>query len=378
VRESLLAIEGGRPAFADSCPPWPVPDERVRAALEAAYMNGSWGRYHGPHLAQLAERLREMHHVAHVFPCCSGTLAVELALRGLRIGPGSEVILAGYDFPGNFRSVEAVGARPVIADIDPRTWCLDADRIAAAVTPQTRAVIVSHLHGGVADMAGICQVAAAHGLSVLEDACQAAGALVQGRPAGTWGDVAVLSFGGSKLLTAGRGGAVLTRRDDVQQRIRIHSERGNDAFPLSELQAAVLLPQLDQLADRNRTRRQNVRRLLAALAGIPSLLPVTCATDTDEPSYYKLAWLYDARTAAPRERVIAALRAEGVPVDAGFPGFLRRGVQRCRRVEPLEHSARASRDTLLLHHPVLLAAEETVAQLAAAIAKVLRVVAAAG
>ena len=115
------------------------------------------------------------------------------------------MILAAYDFPGNFRSVEAVGARPVLVDIDPRTWCLDSGRIAAAVSPATRAVIVSHLHGGLADMAQICEIASAHHLSVIEDACQAAGAQVQGRPAGAWGDAAVLSFGGSKLLTAGRG-----------------------------------------------------------------------------------------------------------------------------------------------------------------------------
>ena len=314
-----LAIDGGTPAFGDACPPWPQPDERVRAALEAAYENGSWGKYDGPHLELLVDRLREFHQVGHAFPCCSGTLAVELALRGLGIGPGSEVILAAYDFPGNFRSVEAVGARPVLADINPRTWCLDSGRIAAAVSPATRAVIVSHLHGGLADMAQIGEIASAHHLSVIEDACQAAGAQVQGRPAGAWGDAAVLSFGGSKLLTAGRGGAVLTGREDVHQRIRIHCERGNHAFPLSELQAAVLLPQLDQLSARNEVRRRNVRRLLNALTGVPLLTPVLCTAAANEPSYYKLAWLYDSQAAVPREGVIAASAPKECPSMPAFP-----------------------------------------------------------
>lgn len=371
-----LAIDGGIPAFGDACPSWPLPDERVRAALHAAYADGSWGRYHGPHVQALTDRLRELHRLEYAYPCCSGTVAVELALRGLRVGPDNEVILAAYDFPGNFRCVEAVGARPVLVDIHPGTWCLDPGCLAAAIGPATRAVLVSHLHGGLADMQQICRIAADHGLPVIEDACQAVGARVQGRMAGAWGDAAVLSFGGSKLLTAGRGGAVLTSRADVLQRIRVYCERGNQAFPLSELQATVLLPQLDQLSARNATRRASVRRLLEALAGVPRVTPVTYTAASDEPSYYKLAWLYDSRGAAPCERVVAALRAEGVPVDAGFPGFVRRGVRRCRRVEPLAHSTRAASDTLLLHHPVLLSDDETIQRLAAAMAKVLQAIAA--
>ena len=78
LNDILLAIDGGTPAFGDACPPWPQPDERVRAALEAAYENGSWGKYDGPHLELLVDRLREFHRVAHALPCCSGTLAVEL------------------------------------------------------------------------------------------------------------------------------------------------------------------------------------------------------------------------------------------------------------------------------------------------------------
>src|SRR5205085_10640127 len=116
-----------------------------------------------------------------------------------------------YDFAGNFRAVDAVGARPVLVDIDSSTWCLDAQQVASAASDRVRAVIVSHLHGGLADMPAICEVAKAHGWSVVEDACQATAAQVHGRISGTWGDVGVLSFGGSKLLTAGRGGAVLTQ-----------------------------------------------------------------------------------------------------------------------------------------------------------------------
>ena len=212
-----LAIDGGLPAVPEGPPGWPLPDAQIRDIVLAALEDGSWGQYHADFSTRLVDKLCAMHGVHHALTCCSGTFAVELALRGLRVRAGEEVILAGYDFPGNFRAVEAVGAFPVLVDIDPQTWCLDPARLAQAMSSKTRAIIVSHLHGGLADMKQITDIAHGHRLSVVEDACQAQGAQVQGRPAGAWGDVGVLSFGGSKLLTAGRGGAILTGDAAVYQ-----------------------------------------------------------------------------------------------------------------------------------------------------------------
>jgi dTDP-4-amino-4,6-dideoxygalactose transaminase len=342
--------------------PWPLPDDAVRAALEHCFADGSWGRYHGPHTSQLRGRLAGMHRVEHVQLCSSGTIAVELALRGLKVAAEHEVILAGYDFAGNFRAIEAIGARPVLVDIDPSTWCLDATHLAEAIGPQTRAIIVSHLHGGLADMPTIKALASAHGVGVVEDACQAPGAMLDGRMAGTWGDVGVLSFGGSKLLTAGRGGALFTHHADIHQRIKIHAERGNDAFPLSELQAAVLVPQLERLAGRNQLRRQRVDRILAQTANYSLVRPVQIHPHT-QPSFYKLAWLLKGEqfeSLGNRDRFIAAAQAERIPVDAGFRGFASRSPRRCRIVGDLTHSAAAARQTVVLHHPVLLAENDEV------------------
>ena len=99
-----------------------------------------------------ASCLAQMHGVQHAWLCSSGTIAVELALRGLKVGPGDEVILAAYDFPGNFRAIEAIGARPVLVDLAPGTWTIDVEQVAAAISPRTKAIIVSHLHGSLADM----------------------------------------------------------------------------------------------------------------------------------------------------------------------------------------------------------------------------------
>ncbi len=264
--DELPALLGGRPVRPQGPPDWPIPDEDVLQALESAYRDGSWGKYHGLYVERLEKQLAHYHGVEFAATCGSGTFAVELALRTLKIGPGDEVILAAYDYGGNFLSVHAVGAMPVLVDVDPDNWNLDLVPLREAIGPKTRAVIVSHLHGGLVPMREVKEIAAERGLRVIEDAAQAPGAVVQGRQAGTWGDVGILSFGGSKLLTAGRGGAFLTRHADIFQRARLWLHRGNHVCPLSELQAAVLVPQLDKLDTRNQQRAANVRLLSEGLS----------------------------------------------------------------------------------------------------------------
>ncbi|MCL4205171.1 MAG: aminotransferase class I/II-fold pyridoxal phosphate-dependent enzyme [Pirellulaceae bacterium] len=367
-----LAIAGGEPVFPDGPPTWPPADDDIRRVLQAVWADGSWGRYLGPHRTALEEELARQFQTPYVVAVCSGTAAVELALRGLRIGPGDEVILAGYDFPGNFRAIEAVGATPVLVDISPKTWAFEVESLDAAHGPQVRAILVSHLHGGLAPMRDICVWAAQRNVAVVEDACQAPGANVQGRPAGCWGDAGVLSFGGSKLLTAGRGGAVLTRDAQVRQRIQVHSQRGNEAFPLSELQAAVLLPQLKKLPAHNQARRAAVDRLLEQLCDIRGLNSVQRDPGRGEASFYKLAWLYDPNACRGRSRAdfLAAVRAEGVALDEGFRGFVLRSTRRCRIAGTLDASRAAAENTVLLHHPVLLHPPESIDSVAQAIRKV--------
>lgn len=353
---------------------WPPADEEIHAALEAAYASGDWGRYHGAFTTALTARLAEMHGGEHAFLCSSGTVAVELALRGLKIGAGDEVILAGYDFSGNFRAIESVGATPVLVDINPHNWCLTAETIEGGLSDRTRAVIVSHLHGGIAPMPAIHSLAVSRGVSIIDDACQSPGAVVAGRPAGTWGDVGVLSFGGSKLLTAGRGGALLIQRAEVLQRIKVYCERGNHAFPLSELQAAVLPPQIEKLAARNRKRRDNAQWLIEQCRPFPFLCPLENPPDAGEPVFYKLPWLFESERLGglSREAFVTAMRAEGAPLDVGFHGFTRRPASRCRKAGKLEHSARAAKATVLLHHPILLRPREDLEVVVAALASVHR------
>jgi dTDP-4-amino-4,6-dideoxygalactose transaminase len=201
--------------------------------------------------------------------------------------------------------------------MSPQRLTIDPD--VSPLTPRTKAIIATHLHGGLARMTAIADVGRKHGIGVIEDAAQAAGATVEGKPAGSWGDIGILSFGGSKLVTCGRGGAILTSRAEIAQRARLAPRDGiQQLAPLSELQAAALVPQLENLPERTVHRAQMVERLNAMLGDIPGLRSVA-DTGSSRPAFYKLGYLLDEQAfGLGRDRFVAALRAEGIAFDAGF------------------------------------------------------------
>jgi len=369
------ALLGGEAIRSAGPPDWPPDDPKVDEALRRLIARRSWGKYHGEACERLTNVLAAYQESEQILLCSSGTVAVELALRGLMVGRGDEVVLAAYDFKGNFMNVVALGARPVLIDIDPANGNLDPNELEAAVSKETRAIIVSHLHGGIVPMPRVMELAAAHGIPVIEDACQMPGALVHARKAGTWGDVGVLSFGGSKLLSAGRGGALITNRPEICQRARLYSHRGNDAYPLSELQAAVLLPQLDQLDERNRLRSEHAALLQSLLSSRPGLLPFQNPPSQSAPGFYKLGISYDPEMfdGLPRDLFAAAMRAEGVALDAGFRALHRiHGARRYRQIGELANAGTADDRVLTLHHPVLLGERTDIVQVVDALDKVRR------
>lgn len=338
---------------------WPITDDAIRDVFAAMLQDGSWGRYHGPHCERLVAALAEFHSIDHVVLCSSGTSAVELALRSAGVQPGDEVILAAYDYKANFVNVLTLGATPVLVDTLSGVPVLDPSKLDAAITRKTRAVICSHLHGSFAAIDDVLAIAKQHQVVVIEDACQAVGGVLNGRAAGAIGDLGVLSFGGSKLLTAGRGGAILTNNSTLAQRIRLYTQRGNDAYPLSEMQAAVLLPQLQQLPMRTVSRLANVRLLLEHLSGSEKLVAaldpmlISCADTT--PAFYKLA--FRCLQAADRQEYTAAMRQQGVPLDPAFSGLHRIHSARRFRVSGDLSQADLLHDCLMtLHHPILLTA----------------------
>jgi dTDP-4-amino-4,6-dideoxygalactose transaminase len=369
------ALLGGPPVFADGPPDWPLPDADVCAIIESALSDGTWGKYNGPFVPDLEESLASFHSVQHVLTCSSGTLAVEVALRALKVGPGDDLILPAYDYEANFLNVHAVGARPVLVDVLRENACLDPARLEAALAPATKAILVSHLHGGLVPMARVRALADHHGIPVIEDAAQATGATIEGKKAGSWGDVGILSFGGSKLLSAGRGGALLIHRPDVWQRAKLWLMRGVQPWAaLSELQAAVLLPQLARLSERTAHRRRQVERLIKLLEDIPGLRPFANDLPECEPAYYKLGFYFEETSfGIGREMFVKALRAEGVAFDEGFRAVhVARGANRYRSVDTLTEAEKAHHTVVMLHHPVMSLGNEAIENVALAVRKTYR------
>jgi perosamine synthetase len=317
----------------------------IADALGAAIADGTWRPYHGPNVPALEAELARSFQVAHVHTCASGTLAVEIALRAAGVGPGDEVIQAAYDYDGNFLSIHAVGAMPVLVDVDPTTGQLDIDRLDDAFTPNVKAVITSHLHGGLVPMRRLLAWAKPRGLRVIEDAAQAPGSVVDGQPAGSHGDLGILSFGGSKLLSAGRGGAVLTSDMSLSHNVKLLLHRGMQAWAaLSELQAIVLRPQVTRLAFDTDTRLDAVKRLISTLP--PTLTPL--ADLTGRPAFYKVGFRF---TGDDRDRWCREQRAIGLPVDPGFTALhLGRSPRRFRAAGSLRHAEMLSRECVVLHH----------------------------
>jgi perosamine synthetase len=363
---NLPALLGGAPLRPQGPPTWPPVDPEIDEALRQAGRDGLWGKYQAEHSERLVAWLRAYHQVEQVLLCGSGNYAVELALRGLNVGPGDEVILAAYDYPGNFLSIHAVGATPVLVDVAPHNWNL-SQHIQGAIGPATKAILASHLHGGMAPIDAL--LAQDHGLPIIEDASQAPGAVLRGRRAGTAGHVGTLSFGGSKLLCAGRGGALLTQDAGIAQRARNHLMRaGNIVCPMSELQAAVLMPQVAKLDERNAHRWRNVQVLRDALTDIPGVRLFDDPLPPELPAFFKVGVQFDAAAfGLSRTLLIKALGAEGFAVDEGFAAAHRaRSPRRYRQGTPLVEAERAHEGCVPLHHPILLEGPEEMRLLAEA------------
>ncbi len=254
----------------------------------------------------------------------SGTSALHLALLAAGVGPGDEVVTTPYTWISTAWAVTYCGARPVFADVDARTGQLDPLRAEAAITPRTKAILPVDLYGHLADLGAFEEIAARHGLALIEDAAQSQGARLRGRPAGSFGLLSCFSFYPSKNLgAAGEAGAVVT--DDAAlaeriRRLRDHAQEGRHNhvevgynYRMEGLQGAVLAVKLRHLDRWNEARRQHAARYDALLADIPDVVaPVVRAGA--EPVWH----LYPVRV-PDRDRVHADLQAREISAAVHYP-----------------------------------------------------------
>lgn len=342
MTEPRLAIEGDSPIRTSAMPSWPqFGDAEANAVAEVVrsgklnYWVGDQGTtFEAEYAASLGRK--------HALAVGNGTLALELALRAFRIGPGDDVVVPSRTFVATAGAVVAVSARPIVADVDLDEGCLTADTIAAVLTPATRAVIPVHLGGWPCDMTPIMRLAEERGLVVIEDCAQAHGGAYAGRPLGSIGHAAAFSFCQDKIISVGEGGMVVVDDDPAFERAwsyRDHGKSRTEAlspsdgstcfrwmvedfgsnFRLGELQSALGRLGLANLPVWHHARTDNALRIADAVAHLPGITAPLPAHGHTHAFYRLYARVLPEQLGEgwDRDRVTAAIAAEGVPVQYG-------------------------------------------------------------
>ena len=278
----------------------------------------------GPEVVELEEKLANYTGAKYCISCANGTDALQIALMALGVGPGDEVITPGFTYIATAETSAVLGAKPVYVDIDERTYNLDPALLEAAITPKTKAIIAVSLYGQCADYDAINEIAAKHGIPVIEDAAQSFGATYKGRKSGNLTTIACTSFFPSKPLGCyGDGGAIFTNDEELAKVIRQVARHGQDRryhhirvgvnSRLDTLQAAILLPKLAILDDEIALRQQvaaNYNQLLNEKG-----IETTPFIEEHNTSVYAQ---YTIRV-KNREQVIEELQAKGIPTAVHYP-----------------------------------------------------------
>jgi dTDP-4-amino-4,6-dideoxygalactose transaminase len=322
--------------------PWPVFEADEIEAASRVLASGRVNYWTGGECTAFEREFASACNRDHAISLANGTLALELALMALGIGPGDEVVVPSRTFIATASCVVARGARPVVADVAADSGNLTAETVAAVLTPRTRAVIPVHLAGWPCDMDPILALAASRGLRIVEDCAQAHGATYKGRPVGSFGDCAAFSFCQDKIMTTGGEGGMLVMDDAALWRRAweykdhgkswdaaynrehppgfrwLHESFGSN-FRMTEMQAAIGRRQLVKLPDWLARRRANADSLAAGLGKIRGLR-VSCPGEEITHAWYKFYAFIEPDQLLPgwdQARIIEAIDAAGIPCRSG-------------------------------------------------------------
>lgn len=256
----------------------------------------------------------------HVTSVNNGTTALHLAMAGLGLGPGDEVIVPTFTYVASVNAMSFVGATPVFVDCDRATWQMDPVAVERAVTDRTRAIMAVHLYGQAADMEALCQIAARHGLRVIEDCAEAFGTRIGDRHVGTFGDVATFSFFGNKTITTGEGGMVIARDRELMDEMRLlksqyvspvkrywHDRVGYN-FRMTNICAAIGLAQLER-AQATVARKRAIADLYHGLLGAAGLETLREAAGTTHSYWMNCVLVPDG---ADRDAVMLRMEERGI------------------------------------------------------------------
>jgi perosamine synthetase len=305
----------------------------VFAGNEKLYVNQcldtTWISSRGEFIDRFEKGFAQFCGVQHAIATNNGTTALHVALLALGIGPGDEVIVPTLTFVASANAVMYCGATPVFVDIEAATWNLDLNRLEAAITPRTKAIMVVHLFGHPVDMDPVMEIAARHRLSVIEDAAEAHGAAYKGRVVGGIGHLATFSFYGNKIITTGEGGMVTTNDPTLARKVMMLKGQGQDFekrywFPIigynyrmTNIQAALGLAQLEQIEWHLGRRRENGRWYRDAFSAHPQF-----ALQVEQPWAKSAYWINSVvlPDALPisRDEVMSRLNTLGIETRPFF------------------------------------------------------------
>ncbi len=289
-------------------------------------LDSNWISGSGKYIDLFEEEFARYCGTGHAIAVSSGTAALHVALLGFGIGPGDEVIVPDLTYVATANAVTYTGAKPVFADINPKTWTVDPQDVSARITNSTKAIIAVHLYGHPAEMETLCKLAKDHGLSLLEDAAEAHGAECFGKRVGNVSDAATFSFYGNKIITTGEGGMITTNSGELAAKIRLLRGQGMDPhqrywFPvigynyrITNLQAAIGLAQLERLDWFVMRRREIANAYVNCLQGSGLLLP------HEEPWAKNVYWLYSVclPSGIDRDEVMVQLASKGIETRPFF------------------------------------------------------------
>jgi dTDP-4-amino-4,6-dideoxygalactose transaminase len=304
----------------------PIIESEEIEAVNAVLSSGMLAQ--GPKVSELEAAFADYCGTKFAVAVNSGTAAIHAALFAAGVGPGDEVITTPFSFIATVNPILFLGARPVFVDIDPETYNIDAQQVAAVITPKTKVIMPVHLYGQPCDIAELQKLADKHNLKIVEDACQAVGAAYDGVKAGNLGDLGCFSLYATKNIMCGEGGLVTTNDERHVAAIKSFRQHGMVGpyeydgigynYRMSDLHAAIAVEQLKKADQFTATRQSNASQLTKALSGIDGItLPVTAAKRIHV--YHQYTIRLTDKFPLDRQQLIERLKAQDIGAGIYYP-----------------------------------------------------------